>query len=147
MHALIRAVNFVENHNDTVSKFQSAGEYKTCLGHRAFRRVHQKNHTVHHFENAFDFPAEVGVSGGIDNVDFGISVTDGGIFCKNGNTAFPFKVTGIQYTFHNFLIFALPEHFIHQRGFTVIHVGDNGNVAQMFILHNKESLLFVKLPE
>ncbi|CAN3995691.1 Helix-turn-helix domain, partial [Dysosmobacter welbionis] len=33
------------------------------------------------------------------------------------------------------------QHLVHQRGFAVVDVGDDGDISQMFVLHNSLLLL------
>ena len=109
------------------------------LGHRTFEGVDQQQHAVDHLEHALDLAAEVGVAGGIDDVDAGIAVADGGILGKDGNAALPLQVVGVHDAIHRLLIgavsTALLEHLVHQRGLAVVNVGDDGNVAKFFVSH------------
>ena len=77
--------------------------------------------------------AEVGVTGGIDDINQGVLVVNGGILGKNGNAPLPFQVVGVHDTVRNLFPFAkntgLLQQSIYQRGFTVIDVGDNRNIA------------------
>ncbi len=66
------------------------------LGHGAFEGVDEEEDAVGHFEDAFDFAAEVGVAGGVDDVDFagdagGIGVGHGDVFGEDGDAAFAFE--------------------------------------------------------
>ena len=57
------------------------------LRHRAFDRVDEKQHPVHHGQHALHLAAEVGVAGGVDDVDVGAAVADGAVLGEDGDTA------------------------------------------------------------
>ncbi len=72
---------------------------------------------------------------GVDNVDFGVLIKNGGVLGKDGDSPFPFDVIGIHDTFLHLLVgpehAALLEQLVHQRGFAMVYVGDNGDVADI----------------
>ena len=82
------------------------------------------------------------MTGGVDDVDLNILVVDGGVFCKNGDAAFLFKVARVHDTLLCGLVFtvdaALAEHLVHKRGLAVVNVGDDRDVSQ--IVTNQSSL-------
>ena len=106
------------------------------MRHRAFLCVHQQHHAVHHAQHAFHFAAEVGVSRGVHDVDVVAVVFDGGVFGQNGDAAFFFKVVAVHHALVHLLVFAegagLAQELVHQRGFAVVHVSNDGNVADIF---------------
>ena len=73
------------------------------------------------------------MSRGVDDVDFHAVVMDCGIFRKDGDAAFAFKGVAVHNAIFNLLILAegatLFKHFVNQRGFAVVDVGDNCNVS------------------
>src|SRR5699024_11190280 len=74
VHPGVRAVYFVDNHNDLVTQLQRFLQNKTGLRHGPFRCIHQKKHAVYHFQDTFHLTAEVGVTWGIDYIDLGVPV-------------------------------------------------------------------------
>lgn len=62
------------------------------LRHRAFGGIDQQDDTVNHRKDAFDLAAEVGVTGGVDNVDARVVPGDGGNFRQDRNAAFAFQI-------------------------------------------------------
>ena len=76
---------------------------------------------------------------GIDNVDLGIAVTDGGVLGEDRDAALTLQIAGIHHAIDDLLIFAvhaaLLEHFIDERGLAVVNVGDDGNIAKLIVLH------------
>ena len=131
-----------------MAQLQGLAEHEAGLRHGAFRRVHQQDDAVDHLEDALHLAAEVGVAWGIDDIDFGIAVLDGGIFCQDGNAPLPLQVAGVHNPVHHLLVFAvdaaLLEHFVHQGGLAVVNVGDDGNIAQFLVLQNKNPFLGLK---
>ena len=77
------------------------------------------------------------MAGSVDNVDFDALVFHRGLFGKNGDASFSFKVVGIHYTFRHSLIFAenaaLSEKLIDECGFSVIDVSNNCNISESFL--------------
>jgi len=56
------------------------------------------------------------------------------IFREDGNATLFFKIVGIHHAGIYLLVFAegtgLPQQLVHQRGFAVVNVGNDGDVAQ-----------------
>ena len=111
----------------------------TGLGHTALIGIHQKDDTVHHGKASLHLPAEIGVAGGIHNIDLDPLVYQGGVFGQNGNASFFFQIVGIHNALFHLLIFTegtrLLEHSIHQGGFSVVNVSNNGDVSDILIFH------------
>ena len=126
-------VNLVNNDDRTQALFQSLFQHKAGLGHWAFVGINNQNTTVYHAENPFYFSAEVSVSRGINNINQGVFVTNRCIFRKNCNASFPLQIIGVHDTIRNVFAFAenagLFEESVNKGGFTVVNVGDNGDVT------------------
>ena len=105
------------------------------LRHRPFAGVHQNQNAVYHFEHALHFPAEIGVSRRVHNVDLHAVIERGGIFCKYGDAALPLQIAGVHHAVHNLLIFpvdaALLEHLVHQRRLAVVDVRYDRHISQI----------------
>ena len=82
------------------------------------------------------------MTGCIDNVDLDLQIFlriidfNRSVFCQDGNPALALKVIRIQDAFHDLLVFAeypgLLEHPIYQGGFSVVYVGHDGDISQIF---------------
>ena len=87
------------------------------------------------------------MAGSVHNIDFGIFVHDRSVFGENGDAAFPFDVVGVHDTFGHGLPFpeytALFQQFIHQRGFAMIYMGNNGNISDIFSFLPHNNLISV----
>ena len=132
-----------------MAHFQRFLQNKTRLRHAAFRRIYQKDNTVHHFEYTLYLAAEIRVPRGIDDVDFHTFIMCRCIFGQNGDAAFPFQGVAVHNTLFYDLVFAvytaLFEHFVDQRGLAMVNVSNNRNIAQIFSNQAKVSFEISRL--
>ena len=72
----------------------------------------------------------------IDDIDFCILVIYSSILRKDSDTSLTLNIIRVHYTFLNFLIgteyTALFLQLVYQSCFTMVYVGDNGNVSYIF---------------
>ena len=127
VHPLVGAVDLVYHHNHLVAQLQGLGQHKPCLGHGALGGVNQQDNAVDHLQDALHLAAEVGVARSVHNVDLHPAVLNG------GNASLALQVTRVHYPVGDRLIFpvdaGLLEHFVHQGGLAVVHVGDDGDIS------------------
>jgi hypothetical protein len=75
------------------------------------------------------------VAGGVHDVDTGVFPFNAGGFREDGDTTFTFQVVAVHGTFGHSLVFTegarLLQQLIHEGGFAVVNVGDDGDVAQI----------------
>ena len=139
MDALVGAVDLVDDDDDAVTQLQRAGEDEARLRHGALSGIDEQDNAVDHLEDPLDLSAEVGVARGIDNVDLGVAVADGGVFGEDRDAALTLEVVRVHDAVDDLLIFAvhaaLLEHFVDEGGLAVVDVGDDGYIAKFFILH------------
>ena len=139
MDALVGAVDLVDDDDDAVTQLQRTGEDEARLRHGALSGVDEQDNAVDHLEDTLDLAAEVGVARGIDNVDLGVAVADGGVFGEDRDAALTLEVVRVHDAVDDLLIFAvhaaLLEHFVDEGGLAVVDVGDDGYIAKFFILH------------
>ncbi len=87
------------------------------------------------------------MSRGVNDVDFHIIPDHGTVFGSNGDPSFTLQIHGIHESFIHLLTFpeqtALFEHGIHKSSFTVVNMGDNSNISQIFICYQ---LFHSKIP-
>ena len=121
-------------------ELHGALQNESGLGHRSLRRIHQKDNAVDHLQNTLDLAAEVSMSGGIHDVDFHTVVLYRGIFCEDRDATFLFDGTRVHNALHHGLIFmvrtALLQHTVHQGSLTMVNVGDDRYVSQIFSYQN-----------
>ncbi len=112
-------------------------------GQRALGGVHEQENAVHHRERTLHLAAEIGVPGGVDDVDLDVTVADGGVLGENGDAPLPLEVVGVHHPRDELLVLAerarLPQHMVHEGGLPVIHVRDDGNIPYVFgFLHSSQ---------
>ena len=139
--APVRAVDLVDHHDGGEPLLQGLAQDEAGLGQRPFGGVHQQHDPVHQVQGALHLAAEIGVARGVDDVDLHPFVGDGHVLGHDGDALFPLQVHAVHHPFDHLLVFpedaALPEHGIRQGGLAVVHVGDNGDISQIFTnLHN-----------
>ncbi|KCB28214.1 hypothetical protein L543_2719 [Bordetella hinzii L60] len=127
-------VDLVDHDNGLEAQGQRLAGHEDGLRHRAFHRVDQQQHAIDHGQHALDLAAEVGVSRGVDDVDVGALVLDGAILGQNRDAAFFFQVVRVHDPFSDRLVLAegagLAQQLVDQGRLAVVHVGDDGDVAQ-----------------
>ena len=130
----VRTVDLVDGDDRTETDLQRLADHELGLRHRAFGGIDQNNRAIHHRQDTLDFTAEVGVAGGVDDVDAGIFPFDRGRFGENGNAALFFDVVGIHHAFHHALVFAertgLLQKLVNKRRFSMVNVRDDRDVAK-----------------
>src|SRR5512139_897635 len=114
-------------------------EYKTRLWHGSFSRVNKQQYTIHHVHHTFNLTSKISMPGCVHNIDLYLSLNllipylNRGIFCQNGNPALSFKGIGIHHSFNHLLVLAknkcLFEQTIYQGCFTMVNMGDDGNIT------------------
>src|SRR5207237_265210 len=109
-----------------------------------FNRIDEQDTAISHVQNALNLTTEVGMSRSINNIDLNATIDDSSIFSENSNTPLTFLIVGIHDQFAHLLILAedvaLFEESIDQRGFAVIDVGNNSNIADIVALYKFFSL-------
>ncbi len=129
-------VDLVDHDDRLQAGFEGLFGHEAGLRHRAVLGVDQQQHGVDHRHHTLDLATEVGVAGGVDDVDVVAVPVDGGVLRQNGNTALFFLVVGV----HDALVVelvtlqgaGLTQEFVDQGGFTMVNVGDDGDVTQIF---------------
>ncbi len=131
----IGTVNLVDHQNRRQVGFESLAQHVARLRQRAFAGVDQQHDAVHHLEGAFHFAAKVAVAGRVHNVDLYVVIEDGSVLGENRDAALTLQVVGVHDAFNQMLVgakrAALPQHGVHQRGFAVVHVRDDGDITNV----------------
>src|SRR5690606_29489042 len=78
---------------------------------------------------------EVGVAGGVDDVDLGVAPADCGVLREDGDALLAFEVHRVHYALGHLAVLmdgaGLAEHRVHQRGLAVIDVRDDRDVTDV----------------
>src|SRR5690606_28069190 len=134
IRARARAIDLVDHHDGLQAQGQRLARDEAGLGHRAFDGIDQQQHAVHHGQHALDLAAEVGVARGVDDVDVRAFVFDGAVLGQDGDAALALDVARIHDPLGHLLVVAegagLPQQLVDESGFAMVHVGNDGHVAQ-----------------
>ena len=125
---------------------QCLGQHEAGLWERTFGGINKKDNAVHHGQRTLNLATEVGVAGGVDDVDdqivtvFALTLaSDGGVLGQDGDALFAFQVTGVHHTVCNFAVVAehtrLLKHAVYECGFSVVNVRDDSYVAKLWMGH------------
>ena len=135
----VGAVDLVDAQDGAQAHLQRLGQHELGLGHDALFGIDQDDAAVHHAQDALDLAAEVGVTGGVDDVDAGfagLAVPEHrGAFGQDGDAAFLLLVVGVHGALGRRLIGSehagLGQKLVHQGRLAVVDVGDDSDVAQV----------------
>ena len=133
----VLAVDLIDDDDGFGAGFQGLAEDEACLRLRSVGRVHHEQHAVDHAHGALDFAAEVGVAGGVHDVDMIILVLERSVLGADGDALFAFEIHRIHDAFlvGDGLIGAeragLFEQAIHERRLAMINVRDDRDVPNM----------------
>jgi len=127
------AVDLVDDDDRFDFGFQGFFQHEPGLGHRAFKSVDDQNDAVDHVHDPFDFAAEIGMTGRIQNIDPVSHIIDGGILGKDGDAAFTFEVIAVHRAFDKVLGISkrkrLFEQAVHEGGFSVVDVRNDRDIS------------------
>ena len=136
VRAGVVAVDLVDDHDGLGADFERLAQDEFRLGLRAVEGVDDEQHAVDHLEDALHFAAEIGVAGGVDDVDVVILVLERGVLGLDRDALFALEIHRVHHPLDHGLVGAegarLTEKLVHQRGLAVVDVGDNGDVANLF---------------
>ncbi len=134
-HARVLAIDLVDDHDRGEVQLQGLSQHESRLRQGPLRGVHEEEDAVHELQDALNLAAEVGVAGGVEDVDLDPAVDDGGVLGHDRDALFALQVVGVHDPLHDLLVLAedaaLPEHGVDEGGLAVVHVGHDGDVAQV----------------
>src|SRR5208282_6076293 len=135
VRAGVLAVDLVDHHDRVDAARQGLADDEFGLWQDAFGGVHEHDGAVHHVQDAFDLPAEIGVPGGIDDIDPRVFPHYRGALRQDGDAAFLFEVIAVQRPVGDGLVFTerarLTEELIHEGGFAMVDMGDDSDVPDL----------------
>ena len=143
----IGPVNLIDDDDGLVSQAQGLAEHEGGLRHGTFLGIHQQQDAVHHAQRAFHLTAEVGMSGRIHDVDLDPFIDHAGVFGFDGDTPLALLVHRVENALTHALDVAvhvgLLQDRVHKGRFPVVHVRDDGDVANVCSAHgdHRETLL------
>ena len=122
--------------------------------------VDEQHDAVDHRQAALDLATEVGVAGGVDDVDrhavgdAGVEgrlpgVPDGGVLREDRDALLALEVTAVHGPLGDVVVLAerpgLPQHLVDEGGLAVVDVGDDGDVTEVDAVgdrHTHQSLRY-----
>ena len=133
----VRPVDLVQDQNGAKAELEGLAEHELGLGHNALFGIHQQQAAIHHAKDTLHLAAEVGVAGGVDDVDAGLTrraiPKDTGALGQNGNAALTLLVVGVHGPLNGCFVGSeyprLRQKLVDQRGFAVVNVRDDGDVT------------------
>ena len=132
--ALVGAVDLVDGDDRPQALRQRLGQHELGLRHRAFGGIDEDHHAIDHREDALHLAAEIGVAGGVDDIDAGVFPDQRGHFRQNGDAAFALEIVGIHGALFDALVFAegarLTQQHVDKGSFAMVDMGDDRDVAQ-----------------
>ncbi len=133
--ARVRTIDLVDGDDRLQAELERLADHEFGLRHRAFSGVDQHDHAVDHRQDALDLAAEIGVAGGVDDVDLGAFPGHRGALGQNGDAALTLQIVGVHGALGDLLVVAigagLLQQLVDQGGFAVVDVGDDGDVAKV----------------
>ena len=144
--ARVGAVDLVDHDDRLEAERERLAGDELGLRHRAFGGVDQQDHAVDHRQDALDLGAEIGVAGGVDDVDVrGRAVMrpfDAGALGEDGDPALFLEVGRIHRPLLDALVVAegarLAEQLVDERRLAVVDVGDDRHVAQIHLRFSRK---------
>ncbi len=113
--------------------FERLGQHVARLRQRAFGRIHQQHHAVHHLERALHLAAKIGVARRVDNVDLAAVKVDGRVLGQDGDAALPLQFVRVHHPLGHLLVGAegagLAQHGVNEGGLAVVNMGNDGDIA------------------
>ena len=131
----VAAVDLVDHEDDGQARLERLAQHEPGLGQRALAGVDEQEHAVDHREPPLDLAAEVGVAGGVDDVDLHAAVAHRGVLGEDRDALLALEVGRVHDPVDDLLVGAeragLAQHGVDERGLAVVDVGDDGDVADV----------------
>ncbi len=135
--ARVGAVDLVQHDDRRQLRSQGLLQHVARLRQRTFAGVDEQDHAVHHAQGALYFAAKIAVTGRVHDVDERVVKRQRRILGQNCDAALALEVVRVHDAVHDRLIApedaALAQHGVDQRGLAVVHVRDDGDVADILV--------------
>ena len=152
----IWTVRFVDGDDHRQLCFQSLGENESSLWQWTFGGVDKQHYAVNHRDSALDLTTEVSVARGVDDVNNKVGAvftqpltTDRSVFREDRNATLFFLVIRVHDAIIDFAMFTertgLFEHSVDERGFAMVDVCDDCDVAELSVHSTPERLWVLTL--
>ena len=140
--ARVGAVGLVDEQDDGKLRLERLAQHEAGLRQRALARVDEQHDAVDHRQAALDLAAEVGVTGGVDDVDrdgtvgrVHARVGDRRVLGEDRDALLALEIVRVHRALFHVLVRAervgLAEHGVDERRLAVVDVGDDRDVAEV----------------
>ncbi len=134
-HAGVGPIDLVDHENHGQLGLQRLAQHEPRLRQRSLGGVHQQQHAVDHRQPALDLAAEVGVSGGVDDVQLDVAVAERSVLGEDRDPLLALEVHRVQHACRHVLTdpkrAGLPQHRVDERRLAVVDVRDDRDVADV----------------
>ena len=134
-----RLVDLVDDDDHRQVVLQGFLQHEIGLGHRPLLGVDEQQGAIGHPQHPFHLPAEIGMTGGVDDIDPIVLELVGTVLGGNGNPALPLQIHGIHQPLGYFLVVAkhprIFKKLIYQSGFAMIDMSDNCHITNFILFH------------
>ena len=140
----VAAVGLVDDQDHRHVGVERLAQHEAGLGQRALGGVDEQHDAVDHRQAALDLATEVGVAGGVDDVDDhrlpaagGTGVVHRGVLREDRDALLALEVAGVHDPLGDALGLVrgegagLAQHRVDERGLAVVDVGNDGDVAEV----------------
>ena len=142
----VRTIHLVDAQNHRQLGLKGLAQHETGLRQRAFGSVDEQHDAVDHRDAALDLATEIGVAGGVDDVERdAVRVTvlgrqrtgvfHGRVLGQDGDALLALQIVGVHHTIRHLLALVehvgLLEHRVYQRGLAVIDVCHDSHITNI----------------
>src|SRR5437763_301404 len=134
-HPGVGPVDLVDDQDHRQAGLERLAQHEAGLGLRALGRVDEEEHAVDHGQGPLHLTAEVGVAGGVDDVELHAAEADGRVLGQDRDALLPLEVHRVEDAVGDLLVLpedaGLPEHGVDQGRLAVVDVGHDGDIAEI----------------
>ena len=128
-------VDLVQHDDGRQARLERLAQHVAGLRQRALGSVHEQQHAVDHLEGALHLAPEIGMAGGVDDVDLEVAVVDRGVLRQDRDASLALEVARVEHALGDLLVGAerpaLAEQAVDERRLAVVDVRDYGDVAYL----------------
>ena len=129
------AIDLVDHDDDPEPDLERLAQHEPGLRHRAFGRINQQQASIGHVEDTLDFPAEVRMPGGVDDVDGHVAVPDRRVLGQDRDALLTLEVVRVHDQRTDLLVLAegvaLLQKRVDERRLAMVDVGDDRHVPDV----------------
>ena len=135
LEAGVGTVDLVDHDDDREAGLEGLAQHEAGLGAGALGGVDEQQHAVDHVEGPLDLAAEVGVAGGVDDVDPHAVALDRRVLGEDRDALLALEVHRVHDPLGDLLVgpegAGLAQQGVDERGLAVVDVRDDGDVAEV----------------